>query len=39
MEEALARTVEREDHEPASPRAPAVWPSTRQVIHGGYMAR
>jgi hypothetical protein len=39
MEEALARIVERDDHEPASPRAPAVRPSARQVIHSGYMAR
>jgi phage terminase large subunit GpA-like protein len=39
MEEALARTVERDDHEPASPRAPTVRPPARQVIHSGYMAR
>jgi phage terminase large subunit GpA-like protein len=39
MEEALARTVERDDHETASPRTPAVRPPARQVIHSGYMAR
>ena len=39
MEEALARTVEDDDHEPASPRAPVVRPPARQVIHSGYMAR
>jgi hypothetical protein len=39
MEEALARTVERHDHAPASPRMPVVRPSARQVIHSGYMAR
>jgi phage terminase large subunit GpA-like protein len=39
MEEALARTVERCDHEPASPRMPVVRPPARQVIHSGYMAR
>jgi hypothetical protein len=38
-EEALARTVEADDHEPASPRAPVVRPPARQVIHRGYMAR
>jgi phage terminase large subunit GpA-like protein len=39
MEEALARTVERNDHELTSPRAPVVRPPARQVIHIGYMAR
>jgi hypothetical protein len=39
MEEALARTGERDDHEPASPRAPVVGPTARRVIHSGYMAR
>ena len=39
MEEALARVVERDDHESASPRAPVVRPPARQVIHSGYMAR
>jgi phage terminase large subunit GpA-like protein len=39
MEEALARTVERADREPAAPRAPVVRPQARQVIHSGYMAR
>jgi phage terminase large subunit GpA-like protein len=39
MEEALARTVERDDHDPASPRAPLARPPARQVIHSGYMAR
>ena len=39
MEEALARTVERDDQELASPRAPVVRPPARQVIHSGYMAR
>jgi hypothetical protein len=39
MEEALARTVEREDHVPASSRTPAMRPPARQVIHSGYMAR
>ena len=39
MEEALARTVERDDHEPASPRPPVGRPPARRVIHSGYMAR
>jgi hypothetical protein len=39
MEEALARTVERDDHEPTSLRMPAARPPARQVIHSGYMAR
>jgi hypothetical protein len=39
MEEALARTVEGDDGEPASPRMPVVRPPARQVIHSGYMAR
>jgi phage terminase large subunit GpA-like protein len=39
MEEALARTTERDDHEPASPRTPAVRQPARHVIHSGYMAR
>jgi hypothetical protein len=39
MEEALARTVERDDHEPTSLRMPMVRPPARQVIHSGYMAR
>ncbi len=38
MEEALARTVEGDDHGPASARPPAR-PPARQVIHSGYMAR
>jgi phage terminase large subunit GpA-like protein len=38
MEEALARTVERDD-EPASQRPPSVRPPARQVIQSGYMAR
>ena len=38
MEEALARTTERDDHEPASPRTPAVRQPARHVIHSGYMA-
>jgi phage terminase large subunit GpA-like protein len=39
MEEALARTLERDDDEPASPRPLSVRPPARQVIHSGYMAR
>jgi phage terminase large subunit GpA-like protein len=39
MEEALARTVDQDDHESASPRAPLARPPARQVIHSGYMAR
>jgi hypothetical protein len=39
MEEALARTVERDVPELASPPAPIVRPQARQVIHSGYMAR
>jgi phage terminase large subunit GpA-like protein len=39
MEEALARTVERDDQEPGSPRASVVRPPARQMIHSGYMAR
>ena len=39
MEEALARTVERDDDEPASPRPPSMRPPARQVIQSGYMAR
>jgi phage terminase large subunit GpA-like protein len=39
LEEALARTMERDDHEPASPRTPVVRPPARQVIQSGYMAR
>jgi hypothetical protein len=38
MEEALARTVERDDEQPASAR-PSIRPPARQVIHSGYMAR
>jgi phage terminase large subunit GpA-like protein len=38
MEEALARTVERDD-EPYAPSPPSVRPPARQVIHSGYMAR
>ena len=38
MEEALARTVERDDELHAPLRAP-VRTSARQVIHSGYMAR
>jgi hypothetical protein len=38
MEEALARTVERDEGHAASP-LPSVRPSTRQVIHSGYVAR
>jgi hypothetical protein len=39
MEDALARTVERDDEHLVSPRAPVVRPPARQVIHSGYMAR
>jgi phage terminase large subunit GpA-like protein len=40
LEEALARTAERDDHEPASPRMPVVRPPPeRQVMHSGCMAR
>jgi phage terminase large subunit GpA-like protein len=39
MEEALARTVEQDDPESASPRVPVVRAPARQVIHSGYMAR
>ena len=39
MEEALARTVERDDQELASPGVPVVRPPARQVIHSSYMAR
>jgi phage terminase large subunit GpA-like protein len=39
IEEAFARTVERDDHEPASARTPTTRPPARQVIHSGYMAR
>ena len=39
LEEALARTTERDDREPTSPRAPVVRPPARQVIQSGYMAR
>jgi hypothetical protein len=39
MEEALARTVKRDDDEPAAMRTPAMCPAARQVIHSGYMAR
>jgi phage terminase large subunit GpA-like protein len=39
MEEALARTVERDDPASASPRSSSVRPCARQVIHSGYMAR
>jgi hypothetical protein len=39
MEEALARTVERDDHEVPLPRTPVVRPPARRVIHSGYMAR
>jgi hypothetical protein len=39
MEEALARTLERDDGKSASPRVPVVRPPARQVIHSGYMAR
>jgi hypothetical protein len=35
----VAPTVERDDHDPASPRMPIVRPPARQVIHSGYMAR
>jgi hypothetical protein len=35
----MARTVERDDQELGSPRAPVVRPPVRQVIHSGYMAR
>jgi hypothetical protein len=38
MEEALARTVEREAERHAF-SLPSVRPSARQVIHSGYMAR
>jgi phage terminase large subunit GpA-like protein len=38
MEDALARTVERDDQRHA-PSLPSVRPSARQVIHSGYMAR
>ena len=39
MEEALAQVVERDEHEPALPRLPAVRAPARQLIHSGYMAR
>ena len=39
MEEALARTAERDDDEPASHRSSSMRPPARQVIHSGYMAR
>jgi hypothetical protein len=39
MEEALARTLERDEEERALPRAPSVRPPARQVIHSDYMAR
>ncbi|MGH6904824.1 MAG: terminase gpA endonuclease subunit, partial [Geminicoccaceae bacterium] len=39
MEEALAKAVERDDHDPASLRAAVMRPPARQVIHSGYMAR
>jgi hypothetical protein len=39
MEEALAQTVERNDHELASPRSASMRPPARRVIHSGYMAR
>jgi phage terminase large subunit GpA-like protein len=39
MEEALARTMEREDDEAVSARHPSVRAPARQVIHSGYMAR
>jgi phage terminase large subunit GpA-like protein len=38
MEEALARTVERDDERHA-PSPPSMRPPARQVIHSGYMAR
>jgi phage terminase large subunit GpA-like protein len=38
MEEALARTVERDDERHTS-AGTSVRPSARQVIHSGYMAR
>jgi len=38
MEEALARTVERDDEQHA-PSRPSVRPPARQVIQSGYMAR
>ena len=38
MEEALARTVEQDDPDPASAR-PSARPPARQVIQSGYMAR
>jgi hypothetical protein len=39
MEKTLAKAVERDDDDPASPRTPVVRPPARQVIHSGYMAR
>jgi hypothetical protein len=39
MEEALARTVARDDDEPASHRSSSMRPPARQVIQSGYMAR
>jgi phage terminase large subunit GpA-like protein len=39
MEEALARTVDRNEHEAPSDRMPVVRPPARQVIHSGYMGR
>jgi phage terminase large subunit GpA-like protein len=39
MEEALARTVERDDEQPAPARPMPVRPPARQMIHSGYMAR
>jgi phage terminase large subunit GpA-like protein len=39
MEEALAPTAERHDHEAALPGKPVVRPPARRVIHSGYMAR
>jgi hypothetical protein len=39
LEEALARTVDRDQHEAPSLRMPVVRPPARQVIPSGYMAR
>jgi phage terminase large subunit GpA-like protein len=39
MDEALAPTAERDDHNAALPGTPVVRPPARRVIHSGYMAR
>jgi phage terminase large subunit GpA-like protein len=39
MEEALARTVEREDDDRSLPARTPIRTPARQVIHSGYMAR